>query len=128
LYTLVSDALADAKQRQKDASDAVADAIDRETAALERYNEALAKAGEIAKLYPKIAAGVPNPMASTASSIPSTVTGNAGFTFADNPGQVNIAVNAGLISSPDQVAQEIQDILNRRARNNGGNPFTGTFG
>ena len=34
-----------------------------------------------------------------------------GFTFADNPGQMNISVNAGLISSPDQVAQEIQDIL-----------------
>ena len=128
LYTQVSDALTAAKERQADASSAVADAIIREAEAQERYNEALAKSGEIAKLYPKIAAGVPNPMASTAATIPSTVTGNAGFTFADNPGQMNISVNAGLISSPDQVAQEIQDILNRRARNNGGNPFTGTFG
>jgi hypothetical protein len=68
-------------------------------------------------------------MAPFASSVPSTVTGNAGgATFADNPGQMNIMVNAGLISSPDQVAQEIQDLLTRRARNNGGNPFTGTFG
>jgi hypothetical protein len=120
LYTLVSDALADAKQRQKDASDAVAEAIDRETAALERYNDALAKAGEIAKLYPKIAAGVPNPMGSTASSIPSTVSGNAGFTFADNPGQMNIVINAGLGASGVQVGQELNDYLSDYLRLNGG--------
>jgi chromosome segregation ATPase len=117
----------DAKKRQADASEAVADAIDREADAQERLNDAIEKQGELAKLYPKIAAN--NPMAPFAGSVPSTVTGNAGgATFADNPGQVNISVNAGLISSPDQVAQEIQDILARRARNNGGNPFTGTFG
>ena len=128
LYTSVSDALADAKKRQEDATAAVADAIDRETDALERYNEALAKAGEIAKLYPKIAAGVPNPMAVSAD-VPASVRGNPFTgTFPQNSGQTVINVNAGLVSSPDQVAQEIQDILNRRARNNGGNPFTGTFG
>jgi len=128
LYTQVSDALTTAKERQKDASDAVTDAIERETAALERYNEALAKSGEIAKLYPKIAAGVPNPMAVSAD-VPASVRGNPFTgTFPQNSGQTVINVNAGLVSSPDQVAQEIQDILNRRARNNGGNPFTGTFG
>lgn len=126
-YEDALNAVNDAKKRQEAAIDAVADAIDREADAQERLNDAIAKQGELAKLYPKIAAN--NPMAPFASSVPSTVTGNAGgATFADNPGQVNIAVNAGLISSPDQVAQEIQDILTRRARNNGGNPFTGTFG
>ena len=120
-------AVNDAKKKQEEAIDRVADAIDREAEAQERLNDAIAKQGELAKLYPKIAAN--NPMATFAGSVPSTVTGNAGgATFADNPGQVNISVNAGLISSPDQVAQEIQDILTRRARNNGGNPFTGTFG
>jgi hypothetical protein len=120
-------AVNDAKAKQAEAVDRVADAIDREAEAQERLNDAIAKQGELAKLYPKIAAN--NPMATFAGSVPSTVTGNAGgATFADNPGQVNISVNAGLISSPDQVAQEIQDLLNRRARNNGGNPFTGTFG
>jgi len=120
-------AVNDAKKKQEEAIERVADAIDREAEAQERLNDAIAKQGELAKLYPKIAAN--NPMALFAGSVPSTVTGNAGgATFADNPGQVNISVNAGLISSPDQVAQEIQDILNRRARNNGGNPFTGTFG
>jgi hypothetical protein len=128
LYTQVSDALTTAKERQKDASDAVADAIERETDALERYNEALAKSGEIAKLYPKIAAGVPNPMAVSAD-VPASVRGNPFTgTFPQNSGQTVINVNAGLVSSPDIVAQEIQDILDRRARNNGGNPFTGTFG
>jgi hypothetical protein len=120
-------AVNDAKAKQAEAVERVADAIDREAEAQERLNDAIAKQGELAKLYPKIAAN--NPMAPFASSVPSTVTGNAGgATFADNPGQMNISVNAGLISSPDQVAQEIQDILTRRARNNGGNPFTGTFG
>jgi hypothetical protein len=120
-------AVNDAKKKQEEAIERVADAIDREADAQERLNDAIAKQGELAKLYPKIAAN--NPMSEFSGSVPSTVAGNAGgATFADNPGQVNIAVNAGLISSPDQVAQEIQDILNRRARNNGGNPFTGTFG
>jgi hypothetical protein len=128
LYTSVSDALADAKIRQKEASDANADAIIREAEAQERYNDAVAKSGEIAKLYPKIAAGVPNPMG-VSSDVPVAVRGNPFTgTFPQNSGQTIINVNAGLVSSPDQVAQEIQDILNRRARNNGGNPFTGTFG
>jgi len=128
LYTTLSDDLSDAKIRQKEASDANADAIIREAEAQERYNDAVAKAGEIAKLYPKIAATVPNPMAGSAD-VPAAVRGNPFTgTFPQNSGQMVINVNAGLVSSPDQVAQEIQDILDRRARNNGGNPFTGTFG
>jgi hypothetical protein len=117
----------EAKKKQADASEAVADAIDREAEAQERLNDADEKRGELAKLYPKIAAN--NPMSEFTGSVPSTVTGNASGGMADiYRGQTNVVVNAGLVSSPDQVAQEIQDILNRRARNNGGNPFTGTFG
>jgi hypothetical protein len=128
LYTSLSDALSDAKSRQVSATDALADAKEREAQAQERLNEANAKSAEIAKLYPKIAAGVPNPMAVSAD-VPASVRGNPFTgTFPQNSGQTVINVNAGLVSSPDQVAQEIQDILNRRARNNGGNPFTGTFG
>jgi hypothetical protein len=90
-------------------------------------NDADEKRAELAKLYPKIAAN--NPMSEFSGSVPSTVAGNASGGMADiYRGQTNVVVNAGLVSSPDQVAQEIQDILNRRARNNGGNPFTGTFG
>jgi chromosome segregation ATPase len=128
LYKSLSDALSDAKSRQVSATDALADAKEREAQAQERLNEANAKSAEIAKLYPKIAAGVPNPMAVSAD-VPASVRGNPFTgTFPQNSGQTVINVNAGLVSSPDQVAQEIQDILNRRARNNGGNPFTGTFG
>jgi hypothetical protein len=117
----------EAKKKQSEASDAVADAIFREAEAQERLNDADEKRGELAKLYPKIAAN--NPMSEFTGSVPSTVTGNASGGMADiYRGQTNVVVNAGLVSSPDQVAQEIQDILNRRARNNGGNPFTGTFG
>jgi hypothetical protein len=117
----------DAKKRQADASDAVAAAIEREADAQERLNDADEKRAELAKLYPKIAAN--NPMSEFTGTVGSTVTGNASGGMADiYRGQTNVVVNAGLVSSPDQVAQEIQDILNRRARNNGGNPFTGTFG
>ena len=117
----------EAKKKQSEASDAVADAIFREAEAQERLNDADEKRGELAKLYPKIAAN--NPMSEFSGSVPSTVAGNASGGMADiYRGQTNVVVNAGLVSSPDQVAQEIQDILNRRARNNGGNPFTGTFG
>jgi hypothetical protein len=117
----------EAKKKQAEANERVADAIDREAEAQERLNDANEKQGELAKLYPKIAAN--NPMSEFTGSVPSTVTGNASGGMADiYRGQTNVVVNAGLVSSPDQVAQEIQDILNRRARNNGGNPFTGTFG
>jgi hypothetical protein len=117
----------EAKKKQAEASEAVADAIFREAEAQERLNDADEKRGELAKLYPKIAAN--NPMSEFTGSVPSTVAGNASGGMADiYRGQTNVVVNAGLVSSPDQVAQEIQDILNRRARNNGGNPFTGTFG
>jgi hypothetical protein len=128
LYTSLSDALSDAKNRQEDATNSLADAKEREAQAQERLNEANAKSAEIAKLYPRIAASVPNPMAGSAD-VPGRVMSNP-FTgaFPQTGTQTVINVNAGLISSPDQVAQEIQDILNRRARNNGGNPFAGTFG
>ena len=121
LFTQVSDALTAAKERQAEASLAVADAIIREAEAQERYNDALAKSGEIAKLYPKIAAGVPNPMASTAATIPSTVSGNAGgATFANNPGQMNVTINAGLGASGVQIGQELNDYLSDYLRLNGG--------
>jgi chromosome segregation ATPase len=120
-------AVNDAKKKQAEAGERVADSIEREAEAQERLNDAEEKRGELAKLYPKIAAN--NPMSEFTGTVGSTVTGNASGGMADiYRGQTNVVVNAGLVSSPDQVAQEIQDILNRRARNNGGNPFTGTFG
>jgi hypothetical protein len=36
-------------------------------------------------------------------------------------------VNAGVVASPAETAEVIADLLSRRARNNGGNPFTGGF-
>jgi hypothetical protein len=112
-------AVNDAKKKQADASDAVADAIFREAEAQERLNDAEEKRGELAKLYPKIAAN--NPMAPFASSVPSTVTGNAGgATFADNPGQMNIIVNAGLGASGVEIGQEINQYLSDYLKLNGG--------
>jgi phosphomannomutase len=119
IFKELSDALTDAKQKQADATDAVADAIDRETEALDNYREAIKKVGETQLLYPKVVAA--NPMAGAAASIPATVTGNS-TGFRPNPagGGMVVNVNAGLISSPDEVAEQISDLMSRRARLNGG--------
>jgi len=115
----LSDALTDAKQKQADATDAVAEAIERETEALKNYADAIEAAGKIALLYPKVVAA--NPMAGVAAAIPATVTGNS-TGFKPNPagGGMVVNVNAGLISSPDEIAEQISDLMTRRARLNGG--------
>jgi chromosome segregation ATPase len=109
----------EAKKKQADASEAVADAIDREADAQERLNDADEKRGELAKLYPKIAAN--NPMSEFTGTVGSTVSGNAGgATFADNPGQMNIIVNAGLGASGVEIGQEINQYLTDYLKLNGG--------
>ena len=100
----------------------MADAIDRETEALDNYREAIKKVGETQILYPKVTAA--NPMAGFANTIASTVTGNStGFKTNPAGGGMVINVNAGLVSSPDEVAEQIADLLTRRGRLNGGNAF-----
>jgi len=123
IFKTLSDALTDAKQKQADATEAVADAIERETEALDNYREAIKKVGETQLLYPKVIAA--NPMAGVAASIPATVTGNStGFNRGASGGFTqNVTVQAGLVSSPDEVADQIADLLTRRGRLNGGNAF-----
>jgi len=125
IYKKLSDELTSAKERQASASDAVADAIEREAEALERYNEAFDKTGQLALQYPKIAAA--NPMGAYAGAIPATVTGNSGINFGGRPeqggGGMVINVNAGLVATPSDVADQIADLLTRRGRLNGGNAF-----
>jgi hypothetical protein len=62
-YAQFSDALSDAKDRQKEAEERLTDAILAEAAAQERLNDANEKADELAKKYPKIAATVNQPSA-----------------------------------------------------------------
>jgi hypothetical protein len=122
IFKTLSDALTDAKQKQADATDAVAEAIDRETAALDNYREAIAKVGETQIKYPKVTAA--NPMAGVAASIPATVTGNStGFMANPAGGGMVVNVNAGLVATPSDVADQIADLLTRRGRLNGGNAF-----
>ena len=126
IYTQLSDALTDAKQKQADATDAVAEAIDRETEALKNYRDAIESAGKIAALYPKIVAA--NPMAGVAATIPATVTGNStGFMANPAGGGMVVNVNAGLVATPSDVADQIADLLTRRGRVNGGNAFYSGF-
>jgi hypothetical protein len=119
IFKELSDALTDAKQKQADATDAVADAIDNETEALGRYKDMQIEVARVIAQYPRIAAA--NPMAGAAASIPATVTGNStGFKANPAGGGMVVNVNAGLISSPDEIAEQISDLMTRRARLNGG--------
>ena len=123
IYTELSDALTDAKTKQAEATVDVAEAIERETEALTAYAKAIEDAGKIGNLYPQVTGrfNINNPMAGSANSIPATVTGNS-TGFRSNPagGGMVVNVNAGLISSPDEVAEQISDLMSRRARLNGG--------
>ena len=129
LYTKLSTALKDALIEQKEAALDLADAITAEAEAQERYNEALQKLIDLMKLYPKVLGNMPNPMSGVAGAIPATVTGNSlGFTGRPEQGGggVNIVVQAGLVASADQVAQELADLSARYAKLNGGNGFFGS--
>jgi hypothetical protein len=126
IFKTLSDALTDAKEKQSAATEAVADAIDRETGALDNYREAIKKVGETQLLYPKVIAA--NPMAGVAASIPATVTGNStGFMANPTGGGMVVNVNAGLVATPSDVADQIADLLTRRGRVNGGNAFYSGF-
>jgi hypothetical protein len=123
-YITLTDQLKDAKEKQATATDAVADAIDRETEALQKYKDMQIEVARIVTKYPKIAAK--NPMAGSAATIPATVTGNStGVKANTSGGGMTINVNAGLISSPATVSQEIVDLLTDYSRLNGGVNFGG---
>lgn len=112
-YERLASDLADAKEREADATRKVADAIDAQTEALEAFNEALRQQMEIAKQFPKVSAGVPNPFASEVASIQQTESAaRAGIVAA--PG-VNITVNAGLGASGQEVGAEIAEYLRQYA-------------
>jgi septation ring formation regulator EzrA len=109
-YAQFSDALTEAKGRQEEATIRVADAIDREAEAQERLNTANEKAAEIARLYPKIAASVPNPMASVVTQPNSTI-GNRYYEMGSASNAPQITINAGLGASGVQIGQELDEYL-----------------
>jgi hypothetical protein len=102
----------------------VAEAIEREAEAFTALKDAIEAAGKVAQLYPKIVAA--NPMAGAATTIPATVTGNStGFKRPEQGGGMVVNVNAGLISSPATLSQEIVDLLTDYSRLNGSINFGG---
>jgi hypothetical protein len=117
-YAQFSDALTEAKGRQEEATIRVADAIDREAEAQERLNTANEKAAEIAKLYPKITAGITNPMASVVTQPNSTI-GNRNRDLVYAQAGPQITINAGLGASGIQVGQELDQDLRDDQRLNG---------
>jgi hypothetical protein len=116
--------LTTAKENQAKAVIDVAEAIERETTAMEEYGKAIEAAGKIAGLYPIIAGkfNVANPMSGSANSIPATVTGNS-TGYNPNGTVINNTVQAGIVASPDQVAQELANLSDRYRRLNGGTGF-----
>jgi hypothetical protein len=130
IYKTLSDQLTTAKQNQADATDAVRDAIERETDALNNYAAAIEAAGKIAQKYPGVAGSynMANPMSGAAGAIPKTVTGNISFGGRGEQGGngFNVVVQAGIVSSPDQIAQELADLSTRYAKLNGGRSVFGT--
>lgn len=117
-YRQFSDALTEAKQRQEEATIRVADAIDREAEAQERLNTANEKAAEIAKLYPKIAATVTNPMSSVVAQPSSTISARYRDLAQPQAGP-QITINAGLGASGVQIGQELDQYLREYQRLNG---------
>jgi tetratricopeptide (TPR) repeat protein len=126
IYKELSDALTTAKENQAEAVIAVAEAIERETEAMEAFGKAIEEAGKIAGMYPIIAGkfNLTNPMAGSANAIPSTVTGNSSG-YNPNGTVINNTVQAGIVASPDQVAQELANLSDRYRRLNGSS--TGFF-
>ena len=124
IYKTLSDALTTAKENQADAVIAVAEAIERETTAMQEYGKAIEAAGKIAGQYPIVARkfNVANPMSGSANSIPATVTGNS-TGYNPNGTVINNTVQAGIVASPDQVAQELANLSDRYRRLNGGGGF-----
>ena len=127
-YKTLTEAIKDAKVLQATATDAVTEAILDEADAFTALKDAIEAAGKVAALYPKIVAA--NPMAGAAATIPATVTGNS-TGFVSNPagGGLVVNVNAGLVSSPATVSQDIVDLLTDYGRLNGALNFgAGGFG
>jgi hypothetical protein len=116
-YAQFSDALTEAKGRQEEATIRVADAIDREAEAQQRLNEANEKAAEIAKLYPKIAATIPNPMSAVVAQPSSTV--SARYRDMTTQAGPQITINAGLGANGVQIGQELDQYLRDFQRLNG---------
>jgi len=124
IYKTLSDALTTAKENQAYAVIAVAEAIERETTAMEEYGKAIEAAGKIAGQYPIVSGkfNMANPMAGSANTIPKTVTGNS-TGYNPNGTVYNNIVQAGIVASPEQVAQELANLSDRYRRLNGGGGF-----
>jgi hypothetical protein len=113
VYEELASDLADAKEREADMTKRVAEAIDAQREALDAYNESLRVQLDLAKQFPKISAGVPNPFASELASIQQTQTAaQAGIVAAPT---VAVTVNAGLGASGQEVGAEIAEYLRQYA-------------
>jgi hypothetical protein len=124
-YKTLTEQLKDAKIDQAAATEAVTEAILDEADAFTVLKDSIEAAGKVAALYPKIVAA--NPMAGAAATIPATVTGNSTGFNPNGAGGLSpvINVNAGLISDPATLSQEIFDLLKAYGRLNGSDSFFG---
>ena len=100
-------AVNEAKERQAEAAEAVIEAIDREREANDRLNESLKITADLIAKYPKVLAGMPNPMAGVSGQVP--VTAGGGFSLRPNDTyQININAAIAEQGLPKKVVEALQ--------------------
>jgi len=105
------DAVTAALKRQKDASDAYTEAIENENDALTRYLETLTELGEVAEMFPKIAARVGAP--GLIPAVPPSRESGATAAGGNGGTQVIVNVTAGIGGNAYQVGKEIIEVLDQ---------------
>jgi hypothetical protein len=89
VYDEALKAVNDAKERQLEASEALAEAVDREREAQDKFNESLKATLDLIAKYPKVLAGVSNPMGGVAGQ-PAATAGTAFNTRSGDTYAINI--------------------------------------
>jgi hypothetical protein len=100
-------AVNEAKERQLEVAEALVDAIDRERDAQDKLNESLKVTADLIAKYPKVLAGMPNPMAGVSGQVP--VTAGGGFALRPND-TYQININAAIADQglPQKVVEALQ--------------------
>lgn len=112
-YERLASDLADAKEREAEATKRVAEAIEAQAEAMREFNEALRAQMDLSKQFPKVAAGIPNPFAEQVASIQQAESlSRSGVSAAPT---VVVTVNAGLGASGTEVGAEIAEYLRQYA-------------
>jgi len=108
IYDDALQAVNDAKERQLAAAEALAEAIDRERESQDKLNESIKTTIDLMAKYPKVLAGVANPMAGMVGQ-PANTAGGIGFnTRSGDTYAININAAIADAGVPDLVVKALQ--------------------